>query len=140
MKSSKIWSNAYFGWCFFVLCSVLGVVAGALSASRQFAITDKLITLSVLIGISIPSFFLGMMILFFSVQLRWFQCLGCGQYMGRGISHFSAIYFYQPWHYQLYYGRDCLISRSAMLEVLRQDFIRTARAKGLRDKGDLEAL
>ena len=61
----------------FVLCSILGVVAGALSASRQFGITDKLITLSVLIGISIPSFFLGMMmILFFSVQLRWFPVSG----------------------------------------------------------------
>ena len=61
----------------FVLCSILGVVAGALSASRQFGITDKLITLSVLIGISIPSFFLGMMmILFFSVHLRWFPVSG----------------------------------------------------------------
>ena len=118
----------------FVLCSVLGVVAGALSASRQFAITDKLITLSVLIGISIPSFFLGMMmILFFSVQLRWFPVSGMWPIYGtRDITALLSHLFLPAVALSVVAtGVIARLSRSAMLEVLRQDFIRTARAKGL---------
>ena len=118
----------------FVLCSVLGVVAGALSASRQFAITDKLITLSVLIGISIPSFFLGMMmILFFSVQLRWFPVSGMWPIYGtRDIAALLNHLFLPAVALSVVAtGVIARLSRSAMLEVLRQDFIRTARAKGL---------
>ena len=118
----------------FVLCSVLGVVAGALSASRQFAITDKLITLSVLIGISIPSFFLGMMmILFFSVQLRWFPVSGMWPIYGaRDLSALLSHLFLPAVALSVVAtGVIARLSRSAMLEVLRQDFIRTARAKGL---------
>ena len=118
----------------FVLCSILGVVAGALSASRQFGITDKLITLSVLIGISIPSFFLGMMmILFFSVQLRWFPVSGMWPIYGaRDLSVLLSHLFLPAVALSVVAtGVIARLSRSAMLEVLRQDFIRTARAKGL---------
>ena len=48
------------------------IIAGVISATRQYGWADKIITFSVLIGISVPSFFLGMMILYFAVQLRWF--------------------------------------------------------------------
>ena len=118
----------------FVLCSILGVVAGALSASRQFGVTDKLITLSVLIGISIPSFFLGMMmILFFSVQLRWFPVSGMWPIYGaRDLSALLSHLFLPAVALSVVAtGVIARLSRSAMLEVLRQDFIRTARAKGL---------
>ena len=118
----------------FVLCSILGVVAGALSASRQFGITDKLITLSVLIGISIPSFFLGMMmILFFSVKLRWFPVSGMWPIYGaRDLSALLSHLFLPAVALSVVAtGVIARLSRSAMLEVLRQDFIRTARAKGL---------
>ena len=61
----------------FVLCSILGVVAGVVSAANQYGLADKAITFAVLLGISIPSFFLGMMmILFFAVNLRWFPVSG----------------------------------------------------------------
>ena len=118
----------------FVLCSILGVVAGALSASRQLGITDKLITLSVLIGISIPSYFLGMMmILFFSVQLRWFPVSGMWPIYGaRDLSALLSHLFLPAVALSVVAtGVIARLSRSAMLEVLRQDFIRTARAKGL---------
>ena len=118
----------------FVLCSILGVVAGVLSASRQFGITDKLITLSVLIGISIPSFFLGMMmILFFSVQLRWFPVSGMWPIYGaRDLSALLSHLFLPALALSVVAtGVIARLSRSAMLEVLRQDFIRTARPKGL---------
>lgn len=61
----------------FVICSILGVAAGVVSAARQYGLADKAITFAVLLGISIPSFFLGMMmILIFAVNLRWFPVSG----------------------------------------------------------------
>ena len=61
----------------FVICSILGVMAGVVSAANQYGTADKVITFVVLLGISIPSFFLGMMmILLFSVNLRWFPVSG----------------------------------------------------------------
>src|SRR6056297_1491731 len=60
-----------------VLCSVLGILAGVVSAARQYGVADKAITFVVLIGISVPSFFLGMMmILLFAVNLGWLPVSG----------------------------------------------------------------
>ena len=132
--SERFGATLFLAGVSFVLCSILGVVAGALSASRQFGITDKLITLSVLIGISIPSFFLGMMmILFFSVQLRWFPVSGMWPIYGaRDLSALLSHLFLPALALSVVAtGVIARLSRSAMLEVLRQDFIRTARAKGL---------
>ncbi len=120
----------------FLICSVFGVAAGVISAIRQYGVLDKLITLTVLIGISVPSFFLGMMmILYFAVSLRWFPVSGMYALYGGGdlpdlISHLvmpaTALAVVAT-------GVVARMSRSAMLEVLRLDFIRTARAKGVRE-------
>jgi peptide/nickel transport system permease protein len=121
----------------FVLCAILGILAGAISAARQYGLADKLITLIVLIGISIPSFFLGMMmILIFAVKLKWLPVSGMYAIYGGGdlpdlINHLimpaSALAAVAT-------GVIARMSRSAMLEVLRQDYIRTARAKGVRER------
>ncbi|NOD78363.1 ABC transporter permease [Ruegeria sp. HKCCD4332] len=120
----------------FVLCSVLGILAGMISAARQYGLADKAITFVVLIGISVPSFFLGMMmILFFAVKMRWLPASGMYAVWGGGdlpdlLRHLilpaSALAVVAT-------GVIARLSRSAMLEVLRQDFIRTARAKGVRE-------
>ena len=121
----------------FIMCSLIGICAGVLSSAKQFKLTDKLITFIVLFGISIPSFFLGMMmILLFAVHLRWFPVSGMWPIYGTRdltalISHLalpaSALAVVAT-------GVIARLSRSAMLEILRQDFIRTARAKGLDEK------
>jgi peptide/nickel transport system permease protein len=60
-----------------VLCSLLGLLAGVVSAVRQYGWTDRIVTLLVLIGISTPSFFLGLLlILLFAVKVRWFPASG----------------------------------------------------------------
>ena len=120
-----------------VLCSLLGVAAGVVSAARQYGLADKAITFTVLIGISVPSFFLGMMmILLFAVNLKWLPVSGMYAIYGGGdlpdlVSHLimpalalSAVAT----------GVIARLSRSAMLEVLRQDYIRTARAKGVPER------
>ena len=121
----------------FIFCALFGILAGVISASRQYSIVDKAITSAVLVGISIPSFFLGMMlILIFSVQLRWFPVSGMWPIYGARdlsalLSHLAMPAFALA---VVATGVIARLSRSAMLEVLRQDFIRTARAKGVPER------
>ena len=64
---------------------MLGILAGVVSAARQYGLADKAITFVVLIGISVPSFSLGiMMILLFSVNLRWLPVSGMYAIRGGG--------------------------------------------------------
>ncbi|MGR3724326.1 ABC transporter permease [Abyssibius alkaniclasticus] len=121
----------------FLLCSILGIAAGVVSAARQYGFADKAITFVVLLGISIPSFFLGMMmILIFAVKLRWFPVSGMWPIYGDRnflvlIDHLAMPAFALA---VVATGVIARLARSAMLEVLRQDFIRTARAKGVHER------
>lgn len=118
----------------FVLCSVLGILAGVISAARQYGLADKTITFAVLIGISVPSFFLGMMmILLFAVNLRWLPVSGMYAIYGGGDLPDLLNHLIMPALAlaAVATGVIARLSRSAMLEVLRQDYIRTARAKGV---------
>ncbi len=121
----------------FVLCSLLGILAGVISAARQYGLADKAITFAVLIGISIPSFFLGMMmILLFAVKLRWLPVSGMYAIYGGGDLPDLLRHLVMPALALSVVATGVIarLSRSAMLEVLRQDFIRTARAKGVPER------
>ena len=121
----------------FVICSVLGILAGVISATRQYGLADKLITFSVLVGISVPSFFLGMMmILYFAVKLRWVPASGMYALYGGGDLPDLLHHLVMPATALAVVATGVVarMSRSAMLEVLRLDFIRTARAKGVRER------
>ena len=122
----------------FVLCSAFGIIAGVISAANQYGWADKAITFAVLLGISIPSFFLGMMmILTFAVNLRLFPVSGMWPIYGDRdlaalVSHLTLPAIALA---VVATGVIARLSRSAMLEVLRQDYIRTARAKGVHERG-----
>ena len=121
----------------FVMCSVLGILAGVISATRQYGLADKLITFSVLVGISVPSFFLGMMmVLYFAVNLRWVPASGMYALYGGGDLLDLLHHLVMPATALAVVATGVVarMSRSAMLEVLRLDFIRTARAKGVRER------
>ncbi|MFC5077164.1 Glutathione transport system permease protein GsiC [Vibrio thalassae] len=121
----------------FVLCSVIGVIVGVISAIFQFSLVDRLTTFVVLLGISIPSFFLGMMmILLFSIQLRWFPVSGMYSIYGGGdiadlLSHLVMPSLALA---SVATGVIARLVRSSVLEVLRLDFVRTARAKGVKER------
>lgn len=122
----------------FVICSLLGIMAGVVSAANQYGWADKGITFVVLLGISIPSFFLGMMmILFFSVNLRVFPVSGMWPIYGTRDIWALLNHLVLPATALAVVATGVIarLSRSAMLEVLRQDFIRTARAKGVNERG-----
>ena len=121
----------------FVLCAVVGIIAGTVSAARQYGFADKAITAAVILGISVPSFFLGMMmILLFAVKLRWLPASGMYSIWGGGdlpdlLRHLAMPAIALS---VVATGVIARLARGAMLEVLRQDFIRTARAKGVHER------
>ncbi len=122
----------------FVICSALGVAAGVVSAARQYGAADKAITFAVLLGISIPSFFLGMMmILIFAVNLRLFPVSGMWPIYGARDAAALLRHLTLPALALSVVATGVIarLARSAMLEVLRQDFVRTARAKGVHERG-----
>jgi peptide/nickel transport system permease protein len=117
-----------------VLCSVLGLIAGVISAVRQYSWVDKAITFVVLIGISVPSFWLGLLlILVFAVNLKWFPASGMYAIYGGGDLPDLLKHLFLPALTLAVVATGVIarLTRTAMLEVLRQDFIRTARAKGV---------
>ena len=120
-----------------VVASVLGLLAGVLSAVRQYGTTDKLLTLFVLIGISMPAFFLGLLlILGFAVNWRLFPPSGMTAIYGGGGPLDIAHHLVLPAATLAIVATGVIarLTRTAMLEVLRQDYIRTARAKGLPER------
>jgi len=118
------------------LCVLFGVAAGVVAAVKQYGWQDKLVTLIVLIGISTPSFFLGiMMILWFAVRLKWFPTGGMYELFGdEGLLDLLHHLVLPAFSLAVVAtGVVARLTRSNMLEVLRQDYVRTARAKGLRE-------
>jgi len=118
----------------FILCSVVGVLIGTISAFKQYTITDKIITFTVLTGISLPSFFLGMMmILLFAVNLQWFPVSGMYAIYGGGDFLDLIHHLIMPAIALALVATGVVarITRNSVLEILRQDYIRTARAKGV---------
>ncbi|MBR0386700.1 MAG: ABC transporter permease [Clostridia bacterium] len=125
----------------FVFSFVVGIPLGVYSATHKYSRTDYGLTIFSFIGISIPSFFFGMgMIYIFAMQLKWFPTSGFGSALFRGEG--LALFF----HKLRYLVMPALVmslanlssvmrfARSSMIETLTQDYIRTARAKGLAEK------
>jgi ABC-type dipeptide/oligopeptide/nickel transport systems, permease components len=120
----------------FLICSIIGILFGILSSAFQYSFFDKMITFSVILGISIPSFFLGMMmILFFTVELRLLPASGMYSLYGGGdlIDLLKHLIMPSTALAIVATGVVVRLSRSIMLEILRLDFIRTARSKGLKE-------
>ena len=117
-----------------VLCAFFGLLAGIVSAVRQFGWADRIITFVVLIGISTPSFWLGLLlILLFAVTWQILPASGMFAIYGGGDLPDLARHLVLPaiTLSVVATGVIARLTRAAMLEVLRQDYIRTARAKGL---------
>lgn len=115
-----------------IFAVVLGVAAGLLAAMKHQSWADQSIVTLALVGLSIPEFWLGLMLIFgFAVDLRWFPA---GGYVPIGQSvvgwwHSMALPAFTLAVVQM--GFIARMTRAAMLDVLHQDFIRTADSKGL---------
>ena len=120
----------------FLICSIIGIFFGIISSALQYSFFDKIITFSVILGISIPSFFLGMMmILLFTVKLKLLPASGMYSLYGGGDLVDLLKHLIMPSTALAIVSTGVVVrlSRSIMLEILRLDFIRTARSKGLKE-------
>jgi peptide/nickel transport system permease protein len=119
----------------FVLWIVVGVSVGIIAALRRGKWQDRTIMGFALIGYSFPSFFIGLLLVFF-IQIKW-GLIGFEGYVPfyqDPAAWFSG--FILPWIalallYAAFYAR---LTRNQMLETMGEDYIRTARAKGLRER------
>jgi len=115
-----------------VLTLIFGMVSGVLAALRQNSWVDQAAMMFAMIGVSMPNFWLGlMMIVLFSVQLGWLPTGGYIPFTQDPIGWLRSATMPAISLALLQIGLLARITRSTMLEVLRQDYIRTARAKGL---------
>ena len=114
---------------------LIGVPAGIIAAIKQNRFMDQAVMSMALIGVSVPSFWLGLtLMLVFSVHLRWFPS---GGYVPLTDDFFQGLRCIIMPAFALGFMQAALIARmarSSMLDVLRQDYIRTARSKGLREQ------
>jgi peptide/nickel transport system permease protein len=138
-----------------VIASILGVTIGVISAIKRNSIIDYIGMVTALLGVSMPIFWLGLLfIVFFSVQLKILPVSGRIQ-IGFEPEHVTGLYmldslltgntdaFFDSLKHILLpaaalasYSMAIIarMTRSTMLEIIKQDYIRTARAKGLFEK------
>ena len=109
------------------LACLFGIPAGIISAVRPYSWVDYLVTLSALFGISMPVFWLGLMlVVLFSIMLKWLPAGGTGSWQHVILPSITLAAFVVAFIARM--------TRSTLIETLSQDFTTTARSKGLPEK------
>jgi ABC-type dipeptide/oligopeptide/nickel transport system permease component len=107
-----------------VIGTVIGILLGTISALREGSLVDNLAMMLAVVGVSMPSFWLGLLMIYvFSLKLGWLPATGQG-----GIERLIMPAVVMGFGMSAMIGR---LVRSSLIEVMRQDYITTARAKGL---------
>ena len=119
-----------------LIAILLGLAAGIVSAVKQYTWLDRISMGVAVTGVSLPVFWTGiMLILLFALQLRWFPSSGMSSPYGSGVADVL-------WHLVLpavtlgtaSAAALARLTRSSVLEIIRQDYVRSARAKGLAER------
>ncbi|HYR41137.1 MAG TPA: ABC transporter permease [Methylomirabilota bacterium] len=119
-----------------LIAILLGLAAGIVSAVKQYTWLDRISMGVAVTGVSLPVFWTGiMLILLFALQLRWFPSSGMSSPYGSGVADVM-------WHLVLpavtlgtaSAAALARLTRSSVLEIIRQDYVRSARAKGLAER------
>jgi len=117
--------SARLGGLSIILALVLGLLMGSFAALRHEKFVDRLVMFISTLGIAVPGFIMGMLLLLlFGVALRWLNFIGLNSPADYILPTFTLAFY-----------PACFIARlirSSLLDVLGQDYIRTARAKGIK--------
>ena len=109
------------------LACLFGIPAGIISATRPYTWIDYLFTSMALFGISMPVFWLGLMlVVIFSVVLQWLPAGGTGSWKHMILPSFTLAAFVVAFITRM--------TRASMIEALSQDYTTTARSKGLKER------
>jgi peptide/nickel transport system permease protein len=108
-----------------VFCELLfGLTMGIVAALKRGTVTDNTLMIASFVGVSAPQFVVGLLLLYvFAVRLGWFPIGGYGTFAHLVLPSVTLGILGAGWYSRM--------MRSSMIDVLRQDYIRTARAKGL---------
>ncbi len=108
-----------------IVCELLiGITMGLVAAVRRGSATDQSLMVASFVGVSAPQFVVGLLLLYvFAVRLSWFPIGGYGTFSHLVLPSLTVGILGAGWYARM--------MRSSMIDVLRQDYIRTARAKGL---------
>lgn len=110
-----------------LLACLFGIPAGIISAVKPYSWIDYLVTTSALFGMSMPVFWLGLMlVVLFSIVLKWLPAGGTGSWQHVVLPSITLAAFVVAFIARM--------TRSTMLETLSQDFTTTARSKGLQER------
>ncbi len=110
-----------------IVALFIGIPAGLFAGLRQNTLPDYSVMTVAMIGVSVPNFVLGpLLIMLFSLKLGWFRAGGWESWADSILPSITLGLFYAA-----YIAR---LTRGGMLEVIRKDYIRTARSKGLTEK------
>ncbi|MAT04816.1 MAG: ABC transporter permease [Acidimicrobiaceae bacterium] len=138
---SKIWPTVLLVGVAAILSALFGIIGGFIAAWRRGSATDYSITSSTMVFYSMPDFWLGMLLLVgFAVMLPWFPVGGMSD-LGSSATGIEAV-IDRLHHLALpaltltlaYLGEYAIVARSSLLDVMGEDYLTVARAKGLRDK------
>ena len=108
-----------------IVCELLlGLTMGLVAAVRRGSATDQSLMVASFVGVSAPQFVVGLLLLYvFAVRLSWFPIGGYGTFSHLVLPSLTMGILGAGWYARM--------MRSSMIDVLRQDYVRTARAKGL---------
>jgi len=108
-----------------IVCELLlGLTMGLVAAVRRGSATDQTLMVASFVGVSAPQFVVGLLLLYvFAVRLSWFPIGGYGTFSHLVLPSLTMGILGAGWYARM--------MRSSMIDVLRQDYVRTARAKGL---------
>jgi peptide/nickel transport system permease protein len=139
--SSRLGNTVILSLCSMIISILIAIPCGVISATKQRTKTDYIVTVFAFMGLSIPSFFFGMLLIkVFSVDLGWLPISGM---ISTGVK-------LSGWAYAFDIGKHMVLpmvvlalmntaslmryTRSDMIEILKTDYIRTARSKGVRKR------
>jgi len=109
------------------IATLIGIPVGVISAVRQYSFTDAISMVSAMLFASIPSFVMGLILmLIFSLNLHWFPATGADSWKSFVLPSITLS--------TATMATLVRMTRSTMLEVIKQDYIRTSRAKGAKEK------
>lgn len=139
--NTYVWNSFGIALVAFILQLIIAIPIGIISATKQYSKTDMFFTVFALVGISLPSFFMGyILIKIFAVDLRVLPISGLST---PGTSYHGLMVLIDRIRHMILpccvlalagIGPMMRYTRTAVLEIIKQDYIRTARAKGLSEK------
>lgn len=118
-----------------IIAILVGVTVGIVSATRQYSAFDYISMVLALVGVSMPVFWLGlMMVLLFSVKLAWLPAIGMGSLSNGLLDVIRHLILPSCCLATIPAATFARITRSSMLDIVNQDYIKALRSKGLKER------